>query len=98
LESAESLGDARDVQTYRLLELLISRMQVDLETLEVEIDFAFPSWVGSALRHGPLGLDSLSAYRERHEAHPENRRILGLFLCSSPSKPVCYTCNRRLAA
>ncbi len=98
LDSAGALGDARDVQTYRLLELLISRMQVDLETMEIEIDFAFPSWVGSALQHGPMGLDSLSAYRERHEAHPENQRILGLFLCSSPAKPACYTCHRRLAA
>jgi ribosomal protein L7Ae-like RNA K-turn-binding protein len=100
LDSAESLGNARDVQTYRLLELLISRMQVDLETLEVEIDFAFPSWFGGALQHGPLGLDSLSAYRQRHEAHPENTLKLADYHCqfNDKSRDRCVQCRRRPAA
>jgi hypothetical protein len=98
LDSADALGEPHNVQNYRLLELLISRMEVDLETMEVEIDFAFPSWAGSALQHGPLGLDSLSAYKRRIEAHPENKQILGHFRCSKEDKLACYTCKRRLAA
>lgn len=98
LGSVDSLGEPKNVETYRLLELLISRMEVDLETMEVEIDFAFPSWVGSALRHGAMGLDSLSAYKQRIEAQPENQWVLGYFHCSKEAQPACYTCKRRLAA
>jgi hypothetical protein len=94
LDSLDSLGDSRNVETFRLLELLISRMEIDLETMEVEIDFAFPSWVGSALQHGPVGLDSLSAYKERIEAHPQNRGILGVFRCIRDGRPPCYVCRR----
>jgi hypothetical protein len=96
LDSADSLGELHNTETYRLLELLIRRMQVDLETMEVEIDFTFPSWVGSALQQGAVGLDSLSAYRQRIEAHPENSVNLAHFHCDYAGKPSqgCFRCQR----
>ena len=45
----------------KLLELLVERMEVDLETREVEIVFALPSWMAQACGSLPkVGLDALS--------------------------------------
>jgi hypothetical protein len=79
----------------RLLDLLVHRMVADLETKQVEVEFAIPSWLARVLnRHGWVGLDECSVYKPFYEAHPENRVILGVFTCDREGKPVCYTCRR----
>jgi hypothetical protein len=79
----------------RLLSILGTRIEADLETKVVEVEFTLPSWMGEVLsRSGAVGLEELSAYRTSHEAHPENRVILGIFRCDGSGRPICYTCRR----
>jgi hypothetical protein len=97
LASAGALGDPHNEQTFQLLELVVSRMEVDLETMEVDVDFAFPSWIGSVLQQiGPVGLDSLSAYKPRMEAHPENSIKIADFRCNHTGQRggECFHCHR----
>lgn len=80
----------------RVLGILINKkMEVDLETKQVDVEFSLPSWLGRVLsHHGQVGLDELSAYRTFHEAHLENRVILGDFECDRQGRPVCFACRR----
>lgn len=93
--------DPADVPLIRsTLELLISRLEVDLDTQEFEIELSLPSWMGIFIQNSPsAGLQAMTAWRTCIETHPENRVILGKFLCDAREKPICYTCQRlRLAA
>jgi len=88
--------DPSEVQVVRaVLELLISRLAVDLNTKEFELELAFPSWLGNALQ-GPriAGLDELLTWKPFIKAHPENQEILGVFQCDADGKPMCYACRR----
>ena len=81
----------------KLLELLVERMEVDLETREVEIVFALPSWMAQACNSSPqVGLDALSVYRPIIETHPENSVILAVFACRKEEVPRhgCFKCRR----
>ncbi|MEX2673459.1 MAG: recombinase family protein [Phycisphaeraceae bacterium] len=83
-----------------LLKILIDRIEVDLETKEVEIVFALPTWMAGVLSSGDgLGLDQLSAYRPSIEAHLENGVILATFHCKLEGKRTdrCFKCSRRAA-
>ena len=81
----------------KLLELLVERMEVDLETGEVEIVFALPSWMAQACgSSSQVGLDALSVYRPIIETHPENGVILAVFACKKQEVPRhgCFKCFR----
>jgi len=81
----------------KLLELLVERMEVDLETGEVEIVFALPSWMAQACgSSSQVGLDALSVYRPIIETHPENGVILAVFACKREAVPrhACFKCHR----
>lgn len=97
LDCSDTLGSSNNKQIYRLLDLLISRMEADLETMEVEIDFSIPSWVGSALqRAGAMGLDELSAYKQFIETHPGNGLKIAGFRCDylRQEGQSCFNCRR----
>lgn len=91
--------DQQDVpHIQRLLGLVVAKMEADLITKEIEVELSLPSWVGEVLqKHGPLGLDELSAYRPFIEAHPAHRLVLGTFRCDRQARPVCYICRRKAA-
>ncbi len=81
----------------KLLELLVERMEVDLETREVEIVFALPSWMAQACKSSPqVGLDALSVYKPLIETHPENSVILAVFTCRKEDvrHDGCVKCRR----
>jgi hypothetical protein len=84
----------------RIAALLIQqKMVVDLETKQVEAEFALPSWLGGLLaENGSVGLAEALAYKTLHEAHPESRVILAIFHCDIEGKPLCYTCQRLKSA
>ena len=75
--------------------LLNKKIEVDLETKQVEAEFSLPSWMGRIIGHrGRVGLDELTACKPLMEAHPENRVILGVFQCDGEGRPICFTCRR----
>ena len=79
--------------------LLISRLTVDRQTGEFELELAIPSWFAAAVREPlPAGLQSLIACKPQQEATPENQVKLGTFACDGSGRPLCYACRRREAA
>jgi hypothetical protein len=90
--------DPRDTPGIaKLLELLVERMEVDLETRDVDIVFALPSWMAQVCHSTPqVGLDALSVYKPIIETHPENGFILAVFVCKREEVPRhgCFTCRR----
>jgi DNA invertase Pin-like site-specific DNA recombinase len=77
-----------------ILSVLVGKLEVDLATKELEIEFSLPSWVPQALQSRQVGLDELPASNPFIEAHPENRVILGAFRCDGQGRPLCYSCRR----
>ena len=72
-------------------------MEVDLETREVEIVFALPSWMAQACKSSSqVGLDALSVYKPLIETHPENSVILAIFTCRKGGvrHDGCVKCHR----
>jgi hypothetical protein len=88
--------DAADIPLLMaVLELLVTRVDVDRDTKEFEVQLDVPSWLANLLnRPLPAGLDELLACKPQIEAHPENRAILGIFQCEYEQKPPCYKCRR----
>jgi hypothetical protein len=78
-----------------VLELLVTRVDVDRDTKEFEAQLAVPSWLAHLLnRPLPAGLDELIGCKPQIEAHPETQAILGIFRCEYEQKPPCYRCRR----
>jgi hypothetical protein len=77
--------------------LLISKLIIDLETLEFEIELALPTW---AIMNAGGVKDALRLDRDLHmqigrETQPDQRRfLLGKFACSASGRPVCFDCRR----
>src|SRR5258707_8735572 len=81
---------------FCLKKKIISKLEIDLETLEFELEIALPSWalidaegIKSALR-----LEPNPHLRTSAETQPRNGRILGRFACSASGKPICFDCRR----
>ena len=79
-----------------LARLLISKLELDMETLEFELEIALPSWamidadgIKSALR-----LETNPRMRTSSETQPQNGLILGRFACLANGKPICFDCRR----
>jgi hypothetical protein len=94
-----SLGNLPAAALNRVLKTLISRMEADLETKEVEVELALPLGVAldveklreceTPTRDFPRGLGT----------HGETALKMAFLTCSySLGKPSCYTCRRRKAA
>ncbi|HZZ41643.1 MAG TPA: recombinase family protein [Tepidisphaeraceae bacterium] len=82
----------------RMLELLLTKLEVDLVTKEVEIELALPSWMPDVLFRNPkVGLDELIRCRPIIETHPQNSVILGKFKCNQDGKSKCIDCQRLAA-
>jgi hypothetical protein len=98
--TALSTSDELPSATVRqLLRLLVSRLEVDLETRQARLELALP--VG--MLHSPsefsfdMCLNSGTASHTQLEAHGENRLfslILGRFDCPAEGRPMCISCHR----
>jgi Recombinase len=90
--------DPADIPTVKkMLETLVSRLEVDLETKEVTISFAVPEWTTEAITSaGAVGLDSLFACKQGIETHPQNSVILADFHCvhQAVRRQQCFECRR----
>jgi Resolvase, N terminal domain/Recombinase len=80
----------------QLAQLLITKLEIDLETLDFELELGLPSWamidaegIKSALRLEPNPHMQTSA-----ETQPQNGLILGRFACSASGQPICFDCRR----
>lgn len=81
----------------QLARLLISKLVIDLETLEFQIEMALPTWAimtAGAIRDA-LRLDRDLHLRTSGETQPqETPFLLGRFACSPSGKPICFGCRR----
>jgi hypothetical protein len=81
----------------QLARLLISKLVIDLETLEFEIELALPTW---AMMSADGVRDALRLDRDLHmktsgETQPqETLFFLGRFECSPSGMPICFDCRR----
>lgn len=67
---AESMDDLPAVSLRRLLEIVVHRAVVDLETRGVELELRLPSWLMDASK--PMCLDTAFACKTDIETHHEN--------------------------
>ncbi|HZN68085.1 MAG TPA: recombinase family protein [Tepidisphaeraceae bacterium] len=91
-----SIDKLRPAPLRRLLRLLVPRVEVDLETLGVQIDVALPLWAAlneKALRES-LCLDAKSPWQSANEAQNAHSLELAVFRCSSTPRPFCLACRR----
>lgn len=94
--SVEPLEQAK-ATVKQLVRLLVSKMIIDMETLEFEIEMALPSWaimqaegIESALR-----LDRNPQMKTSGETQPaESLFLLGKFACKANGQPICFECTR----
>ena len=92
----QSLDQLAPEPLRRLLQLLVPKLQVDLETRAVEIEIALPSWAAideSAMAQA-LCLDGKSPWRSANEAQRADALRLAEFRCDSASRPLCFSCRR----
>lgn len=79
-----------------LARLLISKLEIDLETLEFELEIALPSWamIDANGIEAALRLEPNPHMRTSAETQPKKGLILGRFACSASGKPICFDCRR----
>lgn len=92
-------GDRRENESLRaLLRTFVSSLVADLESREVEVEFALPSWFPEAAAGAAkVGLTGLTASKFVREAHPEGAVPLGSYRCVMEKRwrmPPCYRCSR----
>jgi hypothetical protein len=81
-----------------LLSILIARLEVDMETLNVEIELAIPNWAAFDQKEfeARMGLDEIFLEKSFAKAQSSIATSLGVFDCHRPTKD-CYDCRRRAA-
>jgi hypothetical protein len=85
----------------RLAAALISRIEIDMETLEFELELALPSWAMIAPKQltDALRLEPGSHMQTGRETQQDDRRfVLARFACTASGKPICFDCRRRRRA
>jgi hypothetical protein len=81
----------------QLVRLLISKMTIDMETLEFEIELALPSWAMMQAERvkAALRLDRDLHMRTSGETQlQEGLFLLGRFACKANGHPICFECMR----
>jgi len=81
-----------------LLSILIARLDVDMETRQIELELAMPNWAAFDEKafEKRMGLDPTLLQTSTVEAQSLSATILAVFDCNQPSKD-CYDCPRRAA-
>lgn len=100
---AERVHFLSAVGVRRLLAAFVGRVEVDLATKDVEIEFSLPDWatiqtLGSV---DAVSLDNESLKRSGIQANASGRASLASISCTGHRhvrKPLCLTCRRRTAA
>ncbi len=80
----------------QMLSLLISKLEVDLNTLDFELELSLPSW---AMIHADaldrqLRLVPNLRTQTGNETQHRNHLILQRFSCTSQGRPICFVCRR----
>ncbi len=100
---AELAGVARGLDKMpnallkRLAAILISKIEIDLETLEFELELALPSWamIDTKALKNTLRLEHGLHMQTGRETQQHDRGfLLGRFACSASGKPMCFDCRR----
>ncbi len=90
-----------DLETVRqLVNLLVGRMEADMETKEVEFDLQVPDWLAASLTRQPgMGLAAVLGCKTYNETQRPEGAEIAVFRCQKTAKrPVCYDCQRVLKA
>ncbi len=76
--------------------VLISKIEIDLETLEFELELALPSWAMIDARglKNTLRLEHGLHMQTGRATQPHRGFILGRFACTASGKPICFDCRR----
>jgi hypothetical protein len=89
----------------QLLAALISKLVVDLDTKNVEIELALPDWATLTKLNadGDVCLESTFARRCSYQANQENAAKIAVYYCHGIDRrhlrlPGCFDCKRRKAA
>ncbi len=81
----------------RLAAALISKIEIDLETLEYELELALRSWamIDAKELKNTLRLEHGLHMQTGRETQQHDRGfLLGRFACSASGKPMCFDCRR----
>jgi hypothetical protein len=99
-EFASAMDKAEASLIRQVLHVLVRRMEVDLETREVELELGLPSWslASTPLRADEFCLDNPIARIVNNEAEQKWSIPLARFTCTHEriSKTPCWTCRRTL--
>jgi hypothetical protein len=85
------------VETVRqIVNLLVGRMEADMETKEVEFDLQIPDWLAASLTRQPgMGLVAALGSKSYNDAQRSDGAEIAAFRCQQSAKrPVCYECER----
>jgi|GEM_PF-1824704 len=97
-EYLATLTEASSAAVRQILQILVQRMEVDLETREVEIDLGLPSWSlnASHLNTGDSCLDNPIFRNGVIEAYGDWSIPLAYFSCTHEriGRHPCWTCRR----
>lgn len=100
----EHLDQLPKAALRRLLSLFVSRLEVEMRTKNVEVEFALPSWAVLAdLSHDDVCLVAQSVLASGNQANMKNKQIIAAFDCRGIDqrhvrKTTCFDCHRRRAA
>lgn len=101
---AQSLRDMPPAVLHGLLATMIGRLEVDLETLAVEMELVLPSAAATGAAQGggtsPICLVSTSRRESRNQANWPDSLPIASFRCQGErrhTQPMCFTCSRRAA-
>ena len=98
---AESIQTMPPAAVRQLLAALIARIEVDMETKEVELELAVSAKVAASMKsNGPMCLHSTFGSIPSAEAHGENHWKLAFWGCEleKVGRSKCFTCSRQRRA
>ncbi len=81
----------------RLAAILISKIEIDLERLEFEMELALPSWAmidAKGLKNALRLEHGLHMQTGRETQQHDRRFLMGRFACTASGKPICFECQR----
>jgi hypothetical protein len=98
---ANNIHELPPAALRRVLQLLIAKLEVDLETKSVVMELRLPQWAitaADAIKNACASTTDLHAGEQPR--HTAGDAVLALFECAraKQGRNVCYGCTRRRAA
>jgi hypothetical protein len=105
LHGVLSKGEIKGLDLHRLMQILITRLEVDLQTKELHLDVGLPKWVveepdrlidTNVNNVTALCLEESSRRMSSFQTQRPEPVILAKFVCEGQKRMTgtCFTCNR----